>query len=229
MFLKLGKRIVAFLPAHVQTSLRRYRALRQFEKGRHVSDEPEFKVLTQWIGPEDWVLDLGANVGHYTCEFARIVGPSGRVIAFEPIPTTFAVLSAVVERGGFTNVTLVNAAVSSQTGVVRMTMPAGDSGLPNYYQASIGSGPGREAYQCLAFAVDDIALPHRVALAKIDVEGHEESVLSGMQRILARDRPILIVEGTTQRTTPMFEGLGYAPSTLPGSPNTLFIPKQAER
>ena len=45
------------------------------------------------VSPRDWIVDVGANVGHYTKRLSELVGPKGRVIAFEPILETFSILS----------------------------------------------------------------------------------------------------------------------------------------
>lgn len=52
------------------------------------------------MAPGDWALDIGANVGHYTKRMSDLAGPEGRVIAFEPVPDTFAVLCANAQARG---------------------------------------------------------------------------------------------------------------------------------
>src|SRR5690606_41619503 len=65
-----------------QTELKRIHFSRQIKKGNFVTDEPEYKVLPNFIRKGDWVIDIGANVGHYTIQFSELVGKEGRVIAF---------------------------------------------------------------------------------------------------------------------------------------------------
>ena len=40
--------------------------------------EPEYGCLGDWIAEGDWVVDVGANVGHYTVRLSQLVGVSGR-------------------------------------------------------------------------------------------------------------------------------------------------------
>ena len=64
-------------------------------------------------------MDVGASVGYYTLLLARLVGPSGRVYAFEPIPRDFAILKRNVKANGYQNVVLENRAVSDINGIER--------------------------------------------------------------------------------------------------------------
>jgi hypothetical protein len=56
--------------------------------------EGEVGILTALTKPGDTVVDVGANIGAMAVPLARRVGPSGRVIAFEPMPPTFLCLCA---------------------------------------------------------------------------------------------------------------------------------------
>jgi hypothetical protein len=69
-------------------------------------------LVKQWIKPGNTVLDIGANIGYYTLIFAKLVGTSGRIFAFEPEPNSFMILSEIVARNNYTNVTRYQKAVS---------------------------------------------------------------------------------------------------------------------
>jgi len=187
-----------------------------------VSDEPEFSMLSTVVAPGDWVVDVGANVGFYTKRLAELVGPEGRVLAFEPVPESFMLLTSNLETCRLTNVTLFNAAVSETTGVMGMSIPEySDIRERNYYQAHL-TAPADSELRILTISLDSIQIPTRVRLIKIDAEGHEYSVLKGMQKILLRDRPILIVEAPHIETRELVESLGYVGTTMPDSPNVVF-------
>ena len=104
------KQLACKLPATLQNDLKRIHYRRQIKKGVFVTSEPEYQRLHTLIAPGDWVIDVGAKVGHYTKRFSELVGPGGRVIAFEPVPETFALLSSNVLLFRFMNVTLMNVA-----------------------------------------------------------------------------------------------------------------------
>src|SRR6266581_7664130 len=91
--MKLVKRIAATLPPLWQNELKRIHFRRQMRRGTFVTPEPEYAILPTLISVGDWVIDVGANVGHYTKRLSELVGPTGRVIAFEPVPETFALLA----------------------------------------------------------------------------------------------------------------------------------------
>lgn len=218
------KQLLARLPTLWQDELKRYYYRRQIGAGTFVTDEPEFALLHELVKPGDWVLDVGANVGHYTKRFSEIVGPAGRVVSFEPVPATFAILAGNVRLLPTQNVTLVNAAASSHTAPVSMAIPQFESGMNNYYQAHITpqADPGSVAASVLALRIDALQLDGPVRLVKIDAEGHEGEVLRGMIELLRAKRPHLIVEGSSEAIASYLAELDYRPIVLGNSPNTLF-------
>lgn len=223
--MKLLKQIVARLPNRWQTELKRLYFARQISNGTFASDEPEYKILPQLLTLGDWVVDIGANVGHYTKRFSELVGAHGRVIAFEPVPTTFFLLSANVQLFAHPNVTLINAAASDKCDIAGMSIPKLPTGLPNYYEAHLSSAAD-SALSVLTISLDQLCINQRIALVKIDVEGHESLVLSGLQRLLAKHHPILIIETDSKEVTAKLSSLGYVSERLQDSPNILFKPNE---
>ena len=96
-----------------------------------MTDEKEYALLDSFLQPGDWVLDLGANVGHYTMRMSELVGHSGRVIAVEPMPDTFALLAANTRVFEHANVSLLNVAASDRIATVGIELPSFAEGLPN--------------------------------------------------------------------------------------------------
>lgn len=214
-------KVTSKLPGSWQQSLKRYHFASKIRRGEFVTGEPEYSRLSEWLSPGDWAIDVGANVGHYTLGISKLVGPSGRVIALEPIPETFELLAANCAHGPHRNVTLFNAAASSANSVVGMSVPV-QAGGKNYYEASIQEGVNGDGYHVLSIAVDSLPLPHRIALVKIDAEGHEPSVIEGMRELLVRDKPTLIVEGS--RANSLLESLGFTSTRNDRSPNYVWQP-----
>ena len=133
------KRLAAALPAAWQHDLRRAHFRRQIKRNVFTTSEPEYKHLDAFITPGDWVVDVGANVGHYTKRFSELVGPGGRVIALEPVPETFALLTSNAQLFKFTNTTLINTAVSDKCELVGMDIPSFETGLKNFYMARVST------------------------------------------------------------------------------------------
>jgi FkbM family methyltransferase len=217
------KRIAAQMPESVQHELRRFFFGAQIRGRRFATDEKEYALLHKFLGPGDWALDIGANVGHYTLRMSELVGSTGRVIGFEPVPNTFALLAANVRLGPHPNVSLLNLAASDSTRSVSVEIPQFAEGMTNYYMAHLSERPSELAI--LTIPVDALGLSQRVKLAKIDVEGHELAVLRGMRGLIERDHPVLIVETASAETTDLLHAAGYATERLPGSSNLLCAPK----
>jgi len=172
------KRTAARLQNRWQQQLKRIFFARQIRRGQFYSNEHEYALLSRLISPGDWVLDVGANVGHYTVRFSELVHKDGRVFAFEPVPETFELLAANTALKGLNNITLINAAASDSVGLVGMEIPQFDNGLDNYYMAHTSIDASR--FRTLQIPIDSLALPHSILLAKIDTEGNELLVLRGM-------------------------------------------------
>ena len=131
MPLRFLRSAVARLPGGIQFEARRANYLRQIRRGTFVPQDEEVAEITRHLGAGDWVIDVGANVGRYACHMARCVGPSGRVLAFEPVAVSFALLTANMQAAGAGNVTLFNVALSSAAGIVGMTVPAYEGSAMN--------------------------------------------------------------------------------------------------
>lgn len=220
------KKLVTRLPADWQRSLKRRWYRRQIVSHRFDLEGDEEEVLRRLLSAGDWVLDVGANVGHYAVACSRIVGPTGRVIALEPIPETFALLSHNCLALEAHNVTLLNLAASDRSAVRGMTVPLFASGLPRPTEAHITDATSADDLHVLTMALDDFEWPTRIALVKIDTEGHELSVLRGLARLISRDRPHLIVEKSSDAVVVFLADFGYRLSPLSGPSNYVLVHQQ---
>ena len=151
------------------------------------------------------------------------MGASGRVLAFEPVPDTFTLLTANARLFAHANVSLFNAAVSDRLDLCGMTVPNFDTGLRNYYEARLAD-VSESAFSVLTIPVDRLDIEARVALVKIDAEDHEAAVLAGTSRLLERHHPVLIVETGDERVVERLARMEYVSERLPDSPNILFRP-----
>lgn len=147
------------------------------------------------------------------------------MIAYEPIPATFEILSFLARFAANPNITTLNMAASDTGAVLRFAIEPNASRLPDYFRAR-ATAAGNHAV--LAQPIDALVLPHQVSLIKIDTEGAELSVLRGMQDLIKRDHPILIIEGQEEPLQGFLAPLGYTMRLRqPGSANLLFLPPSA--
>lgn len=127
----------------------------------------------------DHVLDIGANLGLVTMILAKLVGPSGRVDSFEPIPAMCDLIERAVERNGVEHVHLHRTALGAEAGELTLSVPHGHAGaasfLPELRLAD--QDELRVPVRTLSEVMADSAT--RVRLMKIDVEGFESRVLAG--------------------------------------------------
>ena len=142
--------------------------------------EPEMVALFRRTLRPGWtVIDAGANIGYFTLLASRLVGPSGRVIAFEPDPTNFEYLVRNIRANGCANVQAERLALSDRTG----SLPFRRDRFKSEGHLVEGSPPGRGAIAVPTVRLDDFAQQHRidtVQFIKFDIEGGEPAALRGM-------------------------------------------------
>lgn len=153
------------------------------------------RLLTAQVRAGDVVYDIGANVGSYTILASVLVGPAGRVVAFEPVPENIAFLRTHVRMNDLTNVEIVEAAVGEATGSARFQTHR------DRLQGRIDP-LGRDLVEVVA--LDDLLREGRMpepTCLKIDVEGGELSVLAGARNLIQRARPLvfLATHGQSER------------------------------
>jgi FkbM family methyltransferase len=170
-------------------------------------------------------LDIGANLGWFTVHMSRLVGPSGRVTAFEPRADIFAYLAKTISENRLDNVTFHNCAVGPEDGDANVywartdTNPGGTHLVPAHLDP-VGLAAGF-AVQPIAMRSLDSVVDGPVDFIKIDVEGAEKLVFDGAERILRGDRPVIVSEiapdslALTSQATPaeyvsFFAERGYA-------------------
>ncbi|SDD71273.1 FkbM family methyltransferase [Belnapia rosea] len=163
------------------------------------------------------LLDVGAHDGAFTLPFAAL--PNSRVLAFEPLPASFARLQAAI--GALPHVTLRQEALGDATGEAVLRLPVVD-GVPNEQWASTaksyaGHGPrvGERRVVVPMRRLDEFGLTDLTAV-KLDAEGAEYEVLRGAAETLRRCRPVLSIEieerhrpGSTWAVPAFLDALGY--------------------
>ncbi|MBX9700083.1 MAG: FkbM family methyltransferase, partial [Acetobacteraceae bacterium] len=130
------------------------------------------QAMAALLRPGDVFIDAGANIGAHALQAARLVGPTGQVLAFEPNPGTRERLDANVALNGASQVRVLPLALSDRAGTAELFPDE----ARNAGAASLRPRPGSGAPVVVPTAtLDSVLQEHgitgRVALVKIDVEG----------------------------------------------------------
>lgn len=156
-------------------------------RARLADQATELSLIRRHSRPGALACDVGANKGSYLYWMARW---SGHVVAFEPQPGLAGYLKAIAGGLALRNVTIEQKGVSHHSGVLTLYMPSADSP-----EASLEPIDGARKIDVPVVALDDyFAGGERLAVLKVDVEGHELGVFRGAERILREDRPVLLFE-----------------------------------
>jgi FkbM family methyltransferase len=153
------------------------------------------EALVRHLGPGDVVYDIGANLGFFSLVAARLVGPEGRVLAFEPAPENAEAIRRNAELNLISQVMVIPRAVSSRAGTARLQI-VDDQSWSRLEE--FGRHPDTErVLEVETVTIDELVgsgeLPPP-ALVKIDVEGAEVAVLEGMRTTIEAHRPVIVCE-----------------------------------
>jgi FkbM family methyltransferase len=184
----LGPRWKTIVFRHIdQTSLKTLSQTRAFE--------PELKLVPFFLSKAGATFDIGANVGEYTYVLERTVGPQ-QTYSIEPVPQLYSKLTRL-----FPAANVLRVALSDVEGTQSLKIPIVD-GNPLWSRSTLErfseigeTGAVMESVhlQTLDGLCEEINVTD-VQFIKIDVEGHEEKVLHGAAKVLARWHPVLLVE-----------------------------------
>ena len=188
---------------------------------RFHTEKLEIKTLMRLNLAGATALDIGANKGIYCFWMLRAVGPSGRVIAFEPQPEMRDAIVGLKRRFGWANLNVLNVALSDHEGHGRLSRRKIGDGSATLEQAR--QLIENETLDIVTNRMDD--LPEttfsNLKFIKCDVEGHERKVFLGGEQTIRRHRPVVQFESTvtdaaTAEIFGFFRGLGYSGVMLLG-------------
>lgn len=137
----------------------------------------------------DVFVDVGANIGFLSLAAAAKVGKSGKVFAFEPMPSTHQLLEENKNLNAFEQLVVVPKALGNE--IKKATIY---SEHQNRGGASIVNQRSEKGVEIEVTRLDEFDFGSKINMLKIDVEGYEWEVLKGAVNTLKRDKPILILE-----------------------------------
>lgn len=145
------------------------------------------------------VVDIGANIGYYTLLLAKLVGPMGKVIAFEPAQWAFSKLKRNLELNDFDNITLEKKALSNENRQDQVRHFYCSWPLHTNSEDQIHPiHHGRAMKDIVDFATLDHYVKQKgikkIDLIKLDVDGHEFKVIQGAVKTLRSFKPLIVME-----------------------------------
>ena len=164
----------------------------------------ELKQFGEIEGGTVW--DVGAHIGYHSLAFAALVGPSGRVISFEPNPFNLERLRGHLEKNPelASRITLITSAVSDVDGEASFSFsPNVDDGTSSGSHLTSTPLPG-ESWEYESFSETRVTTVRADSLLesgvpppdvmKIDTEGAEFLVVQGAKKLLSEHRPLVFIE-----------------------------------
>ena len=151
-------------------------------------------IFKDHVKPGDLCIDAGAFIGLHSVKLSELVGPSGKVFSFEPIPFVCECLRTTVADGDYSNIQVICKPLSDtiDTPLSFVSDLDGKSAVDIYRRKSF-----KYSFDLLSTTLDYHLRNQnleKLKLIKIDVEGSEWNVLRGSEGIIDKWRPIIVLE-----------------------------------
>jgi FkbM family methyltransferase len=186
---------------------------------RGTLEPPVQEALRRLLAPGDVFYDIGANVGFFTLLGARLVGPSGRVVAVEPVPWCARAVGRNIELNGFGHAQIRAQAVGGADGSARLLV-VGEASW-SHLESTGRHADVREEIDVAVVALDSLVAAGTIPppdVLKIDTEGAELQAIEGARETIARHRPAIVCElhDTNAAFVALMDQLGYRTTNLDG-------------
>jgi FkbM family methyltransferase len=144
--------------------------------------------LSRWLRPGDTYVDVGAHIGFYVSLALAAIGPSGRVIAFEPLEENYEKLATSVWEvsGRYPNIEIHRAAVGAAPGEATLFRPTAAWSHQTYRASLLPAANRTPSGRVPVVTLDEALETMSCRLLKIDVEGNEGDILRGARSFLDR-------------------------------------------
>jgi len=152
------------------------------------------RSMQRLIKPGDTVYDIGANAGYFTLVMSKLVQSNGAVFSFEPDPANFMALSNNIQDNSLKVATPIQKAISDSTG--ELTFATFEYSLVGHI-ATKSTPDDATLIKVDAITLDDFVYKQGFPspkFIKIDVEGAEDRVLFGADRVLREAKPVILAE-----------------------------------
>ena len=152
----------------------------------------ETQLLCDLLSDDAIFIDVGANIGYYTVVASRVVGPGGRVFAFEPEADNFALLEENIRCNQLDNVHAVRAALSDCNSSGHIYLNEENRGDHQIFRQAGNDRANRTSQSIELLNGADYLQQQRVEridVLKIDTQGAEAAVVSGLMPLIRNSLP----------------------------------------
>jgi len=169
-------------------------------------------IVRKALRPGDTFVDIGGNFGLVSLVGAKAVGPTGHAHSFEPQPDLAAMLRKSAGMNGLSQLTVHEVALSDTDGVLTLRVPEGHSGSASLIRegetAPNGDGSGHSVRVQVHKGAEYFQAKGigQARVMKIDVEGHEDAVLAGLEPVFRDQPPAVVIFESNDWFTGLNEG-----------------------
>ena len=168
-------------------------------------EQNTFKIIKNLLPVDGIFVDIGANIGIYSCIMANHLGAKGSVIAFEPMPENLEQLMSNIALNQLKNIEVNELALSNRQEDFNLYVPLahqqGATGCTQVWNpgdwVSVGSTN--------ATTLDIAFQKQRLDFIKIDTQGHEFEILQGAKSTIERFQPLILCEVFEENRTKVFD------------------------
>ena len=160
-------------------------------------EQDEIRFVRRVLKSGDSAIDVGGHIGFFTMHMAAMVGPGGRVYAFEPFDANADLLERSIAENEFGDrILFQRAAAGAASGTATLTFPVETLNSGGAYLLRNGSAPlaGNQKKEVPVVALAALEMRRPIRFIKMDVEGAEPQVIRGATRLLKEDRPVILSE-----------------------------------
>jgi FkbM family methyltransferase len=188
--------------------------------------EKEIRFLRRFLRPGMTAIDIGANLGVYSLPMARLVGPSGRIFAYEPGTEARTLLERSCALNELTNIEIIDMALSDSDREGKLAFAASSE------LRALGTTGEGDSVRITSLDAESAGRGwSSIDFIKIDAEGEEERIIAGALTLFAAQSPLVMFEikagnSVNERLRALFPSIGYRLfRQLEGAP--ILVPQDA--
>lgn len=186
-------------------------------KAHGVWEPDEFNWVIENIKEGDTCINVGSNVGYFTCIMSKKVGKNGKVFSIEANPNFKFFLEENVKRTNMDNVSIIMSAAGNYSGNIDLFINSDNCGDNRVFNPKIVSSSSEDKFSESSYAisvsidkVDNLVTTDKVDFVLIDCQGLDHEVIRGMSKIIKENHPKILTEFVPK----WIDSLGESPENI---------------